>query len=104
MNSQLRTNSNASAAALSGIYTVLLMAFVVAILYFGREILVPNPLAVMLTFLRSQLVVRIERFIGRIAAVLLVVVMLFAAIGGTGYLLTQQLIDLAAKLPNYQEN
>ena len=101
----MRTNRTASsAAALGGIFTVLLTAFVITILYVGREVLIPLALAAMLTFLLTPLVSRIERFIGRIAAVLLAVAMLFGLIGGTGYLLTQQLIDLAAKLPNYQAN
>jgi predicted PurR-regulated permease PerM len=45
-----------------------------------------------------------ERWIGRIAAVLIVVAMLFSVVGGAGWLLTRQLIDLAAKLPDYQTN
>ncbi|MDQ6624113.1 MAG: AI-2E family transporter [Verrucomicrobiota bacterium] len=100
----MRANKNAPAAALAGIFTVLLTAFVITFLYIGREILIPLALAFLLTFLLSPLVVRIERFLGRIAAVLLVVAMLFGLIGGAGYLLTHQLIDLAAKLPNYQAN
>ncbi|MDQ6861158.1 MAG: AI-2E family transporter [Verrucomicrobiota bacterium] len=101
----MRVNKiNASSSALNGIFSVLLTAFVITVLYFGREILVPLALAVMLTFLLSPLVSRIERFIGRIAAVLIVVAMLFGLIGGAGYLLTHQMIDLAAKLPNYQAN
>lgn len=100
----MRANKNASAAALVGIWTVLLTAFVITVLYVGRELLIPLALAVMLTFLLSPLVSRIERWIGRIAAVLIVVAMLFGIIGGTGWLLTRQLIDLAAKLPDYQAN
>lgn len=100
----MRATRNSSTTALNGIFTVLLTAFVITFLYFGREILVPIALAIMLTFLLSPLVSRMERFIGRIAAVLIVVAMLFGLIGGAGYLLTHQLIDLAAKLPNYQAN
>ena len=100
----MRANKNASTAALVGIWTVLLTAFVITVLYVGRELLIPLALAVMLTFLLSPLVARIERWIGRIAAVLIVVAMLFGTIGGTGWLLTRQLIDLAAKLPDYQAN
>src|ERR1700712_373311 len=100
----MRANKNASTAALVGIWTVLLTAFVITVLYVGRELLIPLALAVMLTFLLAPLVARIERWIGRIAAVLIVVAMLFGIIGGTGWLLTRQLIDLAAKLPDYQAN
>ncbi|HEX8280729.1 MAG TPA: AI-2E family transporter, partial [Chthoniobacterales bacterium] len=102
--SVMRADKNASASALAGIFTVLLAAFVITLLYVGREILIPLALAVMLTFLLTPLVARIERYIGRIAAVLVAVVLLFSLIGGTGWLLTRQIIDLAAKLPDYQAN
>ena len=83
---------------------ILLTAFVVTILYVGRQLLIPLALAAMLTFLLGPLVGCIERWIGRIAAVLIVVAMLFSVVSGAGWLLTRQLIDLAAKLPDYQTN
>jgi predicted PurR-regulated permease PerM/methylmalonyl-CoA mutase cobalamin-binding subunit len=100
----MRAMKNASTAALVGIWMILLTAFVVTILYVGRQLLIPLALAAMLTFLLAPLVGYIERWIGRIAAVLIVVAMLFSVAGGAGWLLTRQLIDLAAKLPNYQTN
>jgi len=83
---------------------LLLTALVVTVLYVGRQLLIPLALAAMLTFLLAPLVSYIERWIGRIAAVLIVVAMLFCVVGGAGWLLTRQLIDLAAELPNYQTN
>jgi len=100
----MRATKNASSAALVGIWTILLTAFVVTILYVGRQLLIPLALAAMLTFLLAPLVGYLERRIGRIAAVLIVVAMLFGVVGGAGWLLTRQLIDLAAKLPHYQTN
>src|SRR6185503_5603353 len=47
---------------------------------------------------------RLERWLGRIAAVLLVITLIFAAAGATGWVLTRQLVDLATKLPDYKEN
>jgi Ca2+/Na+ antiporter len=67
----MRAMKSASTAALVGIWTILLTAFVVTILYVGRQLLIP--LAAMLTFLLAPLVGYIERWIGRIAAVLIVV-------------------------------
>ena len=58
----------------------------------------------MLTFLLSPLATKLERWLGRIAAVLLVVAMIFAATGAAGWILTRQLVDLATKLPDYKEN
>ena len=58
----------------------------------------------MLTFLLSPLATKLERWLGRIAAVLVVVAMIFAATGAAGWILTRQLVDLATKLPDYKEN
>jgi predicted PurR-regulated permease PerM len=100
----MRAMKNASTAALVGIWMILLTAFVVTILYVGRQLLIPLALAAMLTFLLAPLVGYVERWIGRIAAVLIIVAMLFSVVGGAGWLLTRQLMDLAAKLPDYQTN
>jgi predicted PurR-regulated permease PerM len=70
--------------ALVGIWNVLLAAFVIALLYFARDLLIPLALASLLTFLLAPLVARLERWIGRIAAVLLVVTMIFSMIGMAG--------------------
>jgi predicted PurR-regulated permease PerM len=57
------------------------MAFVIAVLYVGRDVLIPIALAALITFLLSPVVGWLERWLGRIASVLLVVLMLFALIG-----------------------
>jgi predicted PurR-regulated permease PerM len=90
--------------ALVGIWNVLLAAFVIALLYFARDLLIPLALASLLTFLLAPLVTRLERWIGRIAAVLLVVTMIFSMIGMAGWVLTRQLVDLATRLPDYKVN
>src|ERR1700720_175505 len=100
----MRATKNAATAAAIGTWAILLTAFVVTILYVGRQLLIPLALAAMLTFLLAPLVGYIERWIGRLAAVLIVVAMLFSVVSGAGWLLTRQLIDLAAKLPDYQTN
>jgi predicted PurR-regulated permease PerM/methylmalonyl-CoA mutase cobalamin-binding subunit len=81
-----------------------LTAFLVATLYFTRPILIPLALAALFTFLLSPLVTRIERWIGRIAAVLVVVTMIFTVTSLTGWVLTRQFVDLATKLPDYKVN
>lgn len=101
---KLRPAKNPSVGALTGIWTLLVVAFVVAVLFLGREILIPLALAMLITFLLTPVVRPLERWIGRIAAVLLVVLMLFGALGCAGWLLTRQVIDLAEKLPDYQSN
>src|SRR6476469_4419840 len=93
-----------AADAIVGIWTITLTAFVMATLYFGRELLIPLALSALLTFLLSPLVTRIERWVGRIAAVLLVVALIFTGFGLAGWMLTRQLVDLATKLPEYKGN
>jgi len=90
--------------ALAGLWTISLAAFVVAALYFTRDILIPLALAALLTFLLSPLVKRIERWVGRVAAVLVVAFMIFGFAGMAGWVFTRQLVDLAGKLPDYKAN
>jgi predicted PurR-regulated permease PerM/methylmalonyl-CoA mutase cobalamin-binding subunit len=82
----------------------LLIAFVVAALYFGRSVFVPIALATLITFLLSRLVTRLERWIGRIAAVLVTVIAMFTIFAGASWVIGRQVIDLADKLPDYQAN
>ena len=96
-----KSSTSESLATISG---VLLSAFIIAALYFGRELLVPLALAALLTFMLGPLVSRIQRYLGRVAAVLLVVTLMMAATGAAGWILTQQTVDLANKLPDYKEN
>jgi len=95
---------NTATDALVGIWTVALAAFVISALYFARDILIPLALAALLTFLLSPLVTRIERWVGRIAAVLVVVVLIFTVLGAAGWMLSRQVVDLARKLPEYKDN
>ena len=99
-----RPSSLTPAAALSGIWGLLLLVFVVAALYFGRSVLVPIALATLITFLLSRLVTRLERWIGRITAVLVTVIAMFTIFGAMSWVIGRQVIDLADKLPDYQAN
>jgi len=92
------------AVALNGIWALLLLAVVVAALYFGRAVFVPIALATLITFLLSRLVIRLERWIGRIAAILVTVTVMFAIFAAASWGIGRQLIDFADKLPNYQAN
>src|SRR6187549_57069 len=91
-------------SAPSGTFTVVLIAFVIGILHFGRDILIPFALAVLLTFLLGPLVSRLERWFGRVASSLIVVLLLLGFFGFFGWIASSQLIDLAAKLPEYRGN
>src|SRR5260370_9129635 len=106
VDSRMRTGTSSLTppAALSGIWGLLLIAFVVAALYFGRSVFVPIALAMLMTFLLSRLVSRLERWIGRIAAVLVTVIAMFTVFAGASWVIGRQVIDLADKLPDYQAN
>ncbi len=93
-----------TSAALVAMASVVITTFVIAALYIGRDILIPLALAALLSFLLSPLVTRLERWIGRIAATLLAVAILFGVLGGVGWVLTRQVLDLATRLPDYKEN
>src|SRR5258705_6410009 len=99
-----RSSSLTPAVALSSIWGLLLLAFVVAALYFGRSVFVPIALSTLITFLLSRLVTRLERWIGRIAAVLVTVIAMFTIFAGASWVIGRQIIDLADKLPDYQAN
>jgi predicted PurR-regulated permease PerM len=85
-----RGSSLTPAAALNGIWGLLLLAFVVAALYFGRAVLVPIALAALITFLLSRLVTRLERWVGRIAAVLMTVVAMFTIFAAASWVIGRQ--------------
>lgn len=95
---------SSSTRAINGLWTISLTAFVIAGLYFGREILTPIALAALLTFLLSPLVARLQRYVGRIVAVLTVVTMMLMVTVVAGWILTRQVVDLGTQLPNYKEN
>src|SRR5882757_4222479 len=99
-----RSSSLTPVVALSSIWGLLLLAFVVTALYFGRSVFVPIALSTLITFLLSRLVTRLERWIGRIAAVLVTVIAMFALFAAASWVIGRQVIDLADKLPEYQAN
>jgi len=81
------------------------IAVVIAALYFAKEVLIPIALAIMLSFLLAPLVTRLQRLkLGRIPAVISLVILLVSGIGFLGYLVYGQISDLAEKLPQYQSN
>jgi predicted PurR-regulated permease PerM len=90
-------------ALLSAVATAVLAFMIIATLYFGREILVPIALAVLLSFVLAPVVGLLQRVrVPRGLAVVGVVIMAFALIFAMGSLLAQQLTQLAGDLPRYQ--
>jgi predicted PurR-regulated permease PerM len=84
---------------------VLLLATVIAVLYFGRAILIPVALALTLNFLLAPAVIYLHRFrIRRIPAVIIVVIVAGSIMGGVGWVVARQLLHIAYELPDYQVN
>lgn len=96
--------SSSSAESLASIANALLGTIIVSALYLAREVLEPLALAALLTFMLAPLVTRLQRWLGRVGSVLLVVAMIFAGTGAVGWVLARQAVDLANQLPNYKEN
>lgn len=78
---------------------------VIAGLYFGKEVLIPFALAVLLSFLLSPAVTWLEKLkLGRAPSVFLVLAVTFVAAGTMAWIGTTQLSDIISRLPQYQEN
>ncbi len=81
------------------------IVFAVAILYFGRTVLVPLIVAILLTFLLRPSVVWLERHhVGRSLSVGIVGCGVLLALGAVGWILSRQLHDFSLRLDDYQGN
>ena len=89
-------------ALLSAVATAILAVIIIMVLYFGREIIIPIALAILLSFVLAPLVGLLQRMVPRGLAVVSVVVLAFALIFAMGSLLASQLTQLAGDLPRYQ--
>jgi predicted PurR-regulated permease PerM len=78
---------------------------VIACLYWGRVVLIPVALAILLTFLLNPVVSMLQRLgLGHTPPVILIVVLAFAILGGIGWAVTGQLATLANELRQYTSN
>jgi len=82
---------------------LLFVFIVVASLYLARAILMPFALAILLSFMLTPLVRRLQRWhLPRSLSVISVVLVAFAAIFALGGVMVSQVNQLAADLPSYQ--
>jgi predicted PurR-regulated permease PerM len=95
----LTTPSDARTATLQGL---LIGAIVIAALYFGREVLLPLALAILLSFVLTPPLLALRKIkVPRVLAVGLVVATAFGIIFGLGWMMSREATQLAADLPNY---
>jgi len=77
---------------------------VIAVLYWAQAVLVPIALAMLLTFVLTPPVTWLERWVGRVPAVLVAVSLVFTVLGLAGWGLARQMDSLADDLPRYRVN
>lgn len=83
--------------------TAVIFAITVAALYFGREVLMPLALAILLSFVLAPLVLMLRRWrIGRVTSVVVAVLLAFLVICGIATLIGGQVAQLAENLPRYE--
>jgi predicted PurR-regulated permease PerM len=81
----------------------LIAVIVVAALYFGREVLVPIALAMLMSFVLAPPVRLLQNiYVPRTLAVIVVVLVAFGAVFGLAALMVSQVNELARELPSYQ--
>ena len=91
-----------SVTFVAGLGSFLLVA---AILFWARAILIPVALAILLTFVLSPLVNRLQKLgLPKAVAVIAVAGLTFVAIGSVGWLVTSQVMMFATELPEHQRS
>jgi predicted PurR-regulated permease PerM len=77
---------------------------VIVVLYWAQAVIVPIALAMLLTFVLTPPVNWLERWLGRVPAVLAAVTLVFMVLGLAGWGLARQMERLADDLPTYRAN
>jgi predicted PurR-regulated permease PerM len=84
---------------------LVVLAGVILILYFARAVLIPVALALTLNFLLTPMVIWFQKLgLRRVPAVALVMLISVAAVGGMGWVVADQLLEVANDLPKYRLN
>jgi predicted PurR-regulated permease PerM len=105
MKSDLPPQGLTTRPKLRGDAGIILIFGTIGVLYFAREILIPFAFALTLAFLLAPVVTLLQRLhIGRVMSVLSTVLVSIVAAGGIGWILANQLVDVANQLPLYREN
>ena len=86
-----------------GLTMLMVGVVIIAALYFGREVLIPIVLAVLLSFVLVPLVSLLQRlYLPRVPAALLAVVLALGVILALGGLIGTQIAQLVTNIPRYQ--
>ena len=86
-------------------FTVAATVLVIVAFYWAQAVLIPFALAILLTFLLSPIVTRIQQAgLGRGTAVTIVIALTFAVLAMIGWATVSQVTSLAEELPKYRQN
>ena len=89
----------------SALSPLVILAGVVLILYFARAVLIPLALALTLNFLLTPMVMWFQKLhLRRVPAVALVMLVSVAVVAGMGWVVADQLLEVANDLPKYRLN
>jgi predicted PurR-regulated permease PerM len=77
---------------------------VVFVLHWAQAVLVPLALAVLFAFVLATPVNWVQRWVGRVMAVLIVVTLVFASVIAAGWGVTREMVSVANDLPAYRDN
>jgi predicted PurR-regulated permease PerM len=93
------------ATASSRLLTLIAIVVVIVGLYFGRLVLIPLALAVVLAFLLTPVVAWLQKCrLSRVPAVLLVLVLAFGLVSSLGWIVAGQLMEIVDQFPSYKSN
>ncbi len=76
----------------------------VAVLYWAQPFILPVALALLITFVLSPIVTRLQPWVGKTPAVLVTVTLTFSVLVLAGYTASAQLTSLALELPAFRQN
>ena len=95
-------STNSTTSSKSSIFIALALA--IGALYFGRQIFIPLALALVLSFLLTPWSALLERGrLGRLPAVLVVLVFCFALTASAGWEVAGQLLDITGHIRDYKD-
>jgi predicted PurR-regulated permease PerM len=89
----------------SSVRTIAILIVVIAVLYLAREIFIPFAFAITLTLILTPAVAWLQKIhLGRVPSVFLVMTISIAVTGGIGWVIFNQLLDVANQYPSYEQN
>jgi predicted PurR-regulated permease PerM len=93
-----------SVKSLNGWITFAGCVLAIAVLYWAQAVLVPVCLAILLTFVLTPPTVWLQRSIGRLPAIITVVILVFSFLGLAGYGVYREMASMGDALPTYRSN